>query len=297
MALTLVTPPPVEPVSLLELKEFVRVDAGDTSQDNLLTTLGMAARTWVEAFLQRRLVQQVWNLQLDYFPGQIDTKLANQAFSTPLVSGGTALLSGLRYAIRLPYPPVSQIGSFTFTSPNGNVIALEPGVDYTADLAANPARLVPFFGKMWPPAMVIPNAISVIYVLGYAMFLVVSLTSTSAPYTAIQAQNYVFEPSDINRPISIDGAGPNGSALNTVIASISSPPDSNAVLRDEAISGVKNADALLVNNPNANPAHWELAKSGIKLLVERWFEIRVPDENTVPAAVRSLLSPARNLIV
>lgn len=296
MALILISPPPVEPVSLAELKEFLRVDAGDSSQDNLIATLAVAARSWAEVFTNRRFVQQTWRLAMDFFPGYIDMKLAGQKVSSPFVSGSNAVLVGIRYAIALPFPPVQAIAAFTYQDANGHTTVMNPATDYVQDLASNPARLTPAFGQMWPVARVVVNAVQVDYTVGYAVPILVS-TNVGSPPSAngISSSNYVFGATDIGRPISIPGAGVNGAALNTVIAGITSPPGATATIRDAASGTVTNQAALLVNTANGNPGHWELIRTGIKMLVERWYEIRVPDENNVPMQVRSVLSPARDL--
>lgn len=296
--LVLLNPPAVEPISLVELKQFCRVDYDDTSQDDVLATLGVAARNWVETHVRRRMVRQTWSDYRDFFPGYY-AMVTGQPGSSPVLSG-PALLAGIRYAIVLPYPPVWSIVNLQYQNGDGNTVVMNPAMDYVQDLESNPARLTPPFGQMWPVARVVLNAVRVDFQCGYAMPLAVSpgeaggtaITSVAfGPYAA-----YTFEPTDVNRPISILGAGVNGATFNSVIASVSNPPDVNAVLRDAPPSGgFTNQTALLVNAPNANPAHWELLRGGIKMLTECWFEKRVPDDANIPRGVKAIVSPARDL--
>jgi uncharacterized phiE125 gp8 family phage protein len=58
MSLTVTTPPVNEPVSLALAKEWLRVDTGDTSQDNILAVTIAAARQAVEDYLNRALITQ-----------------------------------------------------------------------------------------------------------------------------------------------------------------------------------------------------------------------------------------------
>jgi hypothetical protein len=296
MALIPISPPLLEPVSLAELKEFCRVDASDTSQDNLIATLGMAARGWAETYTQRRFVQQTWRLLMDFFPGYIDLKLSGTKVSSPFVSGSNAVLVGIRYAIVLPYPPVQSVELFQYLDANGNTTVMDAGTDFTADVQSNPARLTPPFGQMWPVARVVVNAVQVDYKVGYAnpIRVTTQIGSPPSPYK-ITSTNYSFGPSDIGRPISIPLAGRDGGTLNTVITGMVSPPALSAYIRDPALGYVTNAPALLVNAANGIPVHWEMIKTGIKMLVERWYEIRVPDENNIPQSVRQILSPMRDL--
>jgi hypothetical protein len=127
MALQLLSPPLLEPVPLPELKEFLRVDPGDSSQDTTITELALDARVFCETFTQRRFVQQTWRLLMDFFPGYIDMKLAGAKVSSPFVSGSNAVLVGIRYAIMLPYPPAQALVNFNYQNANGQVTSMITG--------------------------------------------------------------------------------------------------------------------------------------------------------------------------
>jgi hypothetical protein len=167
MSLEIITPPGMEPVSLDDMKEFMRIDEDDDSNNNTILALITAARGWAETYTRRKFVSQTMRLKMDFFPGYIDTKLSGQNWSSPFVSGSNAVMVGLRYAIVLPFPQVQSITAFTYQDSNGNVTTMAQGVDYVADLSSQPARLVPPFSQMWPVARVVPNAVSVTYVSGY----------------------------------------------------------------------------------------------------------------------------------
>jgi hypothetical protein len=369
MALNLITPPVVEPVTLTEMKEFLRVDPNDNSQNNLIGGLVTAARAWAEIFTAKKFVQQTWQVAMDFFPGYVAQKFVGEKFSSPFVSGANAVLVGIRYAVQLPYPPVQKILTYIYQNANGqttsmispsiNIAAVintvgqqiqiqtatqhgqqsgasatisgnptlvsimgqntevitvidqynftldgtigtgtaVPGTgscvfyNYVQDLLSNPARLTPIFGNMWPVARVTVNAVQVQYQCGFAIPIVVS---TAASSTAITSAGYTFVATDINQPISIPGAGQNGTALNTVIAAIASPPGTSATLRDPAQAAVS-VTSLLVNNSNGDSTMWELIRLGIKNLVEAWYEKRIPDQNNIPMGVKAILYPARDL--
>lgn len=124
MALECISPPALEPVSLSELKEYLRMDAGDTSQDLTLQGLEEEAREQAETIAKKRFVQQQWRLLIDFFPGYIDQKLHGQKVSSPFVSGSNAILVGIRYAIVLPYPPIRSLDVFQYQNANGQVSSL-----------------------------------------------------------------------------------------------------------------------------------------------------------------------------
>jgi len=60
------TPPAIEPVSLSEAKDFLRLLADD--EDELLGTLLTAARLMIEAASGRLLIEQGWRIVLDTWP-------------------------------------------------------------------------------------------------------------------------------------------------------------------------------------------------------------------------------------
>jgi uncharacterized phiE125 gp8 family phage protein len=62
----LIAGPAVEPVSLPEMRAYLRLD--DSAEDDLVTALVKAARLVVEAASGRQLVEQTWRLVLDRWP-------------------------------------------------------------------------------------------------------------------------------------------------------------------------------------------------------------------------------------
>lgn len=60
------TPPAIEPVSLSEARDFLRIIAAD--EDELLGTLITAARLMIEAASGRLLIEQGWRIVLDAWP-------------------------------------------------------------------------------------------------------------------------------------------------------------------------------------------------------------------------------------
>jgi hypothetical protein len=287
MAFVCVAPPLIEPVSLSELKDMLRLDNSDTLQDDVLASLNTAARAYCETITQRKFVQQTWALYLDFFPGTMEQRFASAKISSPFVSGANALLAGIRYGIILPCPPVQQLNSFTFTAANGDTSDLMNGStdpadwSFALDTLSQPARLMPLFGQFWPVAQVRPNAVSVTYTTGYASAVQVSVTANSTSLT-----NATFTSGNIGQAISIPGAGANGTTLSTVIQSVSGGA---GTVRDMPKTA-GTFTALLVNY--GNPSHWELLKTSIKVLVNAWFVNRLPSYDFAARdAIRALLMP------
>ena len=283
MALVTIIEPASEPVSLADAKQYLRLDSGFTDDDTLITSLIQAARRWAEVYTRRRFIYQTVRLEMDFFPGYIDGRVVGGAshYAAVFASGANAVLAGLRYAIQLPFPPVQRIVAFTYTDQNGNATPVTPGTQYVADLDSNPARLMPPFGQFWPVAQVIGNAVRIDFVAGYGATINLSVTASS-PTVA----GYVFAPEDVGSPISIPGAGASGATLSTTITSVVSGVGTLATNALTTVSG----DQAYLGKPV--PA---MIGVGIKLLVSKWYECRMPDDTMIPLAVKAVLSAYRDL--
>jgi len=66
-------PPEMEPVTLAEARQFLRLD--QTEEDDLLATLITAARLMIEAAAGRCLVEQPWRIVLDRWPANAEIRL------------------------------------------------------------------------------------------------------------------------------------------------------------------------------------------------------------------------------
>jgi uncharacterized phiE125 gp8 family phage protein len=135
--MTIVTvEPAAEPVSLADLKEHLRVDT--TAEDDLITSLGEAAREWVEQVCGMQLVEATLRDDLDGFPDEI----------------------------RLGRYPVQSVSSITYTDTNGDTQTWASS-NYQTDLGAKPARIRAAYGVSYPSTRSF-KSVSITYVAGYA---------------------------------------------------------------------------------------------------------------------------------
>jgi len=283
MALLTLIQPQQEPVSVAQLKNFLRLDSGFTQDDGLIGSLITAAREWCEAFCERAFVFQTKRLLMDFFPGYVDFKMAGQRVSSPFVSGSNAVLVGIRYAIALPWPQVRSIALFQYQDENGNLQEMTANANFIQDLDSQPARLMPLFGQMWPVARVVSNAVQVDYVTGYAgQISGLGMTAGSAVLTAA----FTFLPRDVGAAVTIPGAATAGEPLVTTIASV-------------ATNGVATLAAAAATTVSGQPTFFGVLPVSVQLaimaLASKWYEGRIPDGDDVPFGVKALLYPYRDL--
>jgi uncharacterized phiE125 gp8 family phage protein len=139
MALTVVTAPAVEPVSLTEAKLHCRVDVSD--DDNLITALIQAAREVAEAISRRALITQTWKLILDEFPATDE--------------------------IVIPLPPLQSVASVTYKDQDGSSSTFSSG-DYIVSTDTEPGKVVLGYGKSWPSTTLYPTgAVTVQFTAGF----------------------------------------------------------------------------------------------------------------------------------
>lgn len=151
--LTLVTPPAEEPVSLAELKDWLRQEG---SGDNpLIAALGVAARRACEQLLGRQLVTATWRLTLPGFPWP----------------GGWAHLAAPLihpdpHTIRLPKAPLQSVTSVQYYDMANALQALASTV-YDVDAAQDPGRITLGQAQVWPVTRLRPDAVRVTFVAGH----------------------------------------------------------------------------------------------------------------------------------
>ncbi len=143
MALTLVTAPTIEPVSLTEAKLQCRASDDVHDEDALIQTLIRASREYVETFTHRALLTQTWDWKLDAFPD---------------------------CALKIPIANVSAITSITYTATDGTA-TVWPSASYQTDLPSGPkapfARINTAYAQYYPLTRDEMNAVTVRFVAGY----------------------------------------------------------------------------------------------------------------------------------
>lgn len=138
MALQLVTPPTVEPVTVDEMKLHCRIDHDD--EDVAIGQYIVAARKYAETQLRRQLCTATWKLYLDCFPcWQID----------------------------VPLPPLVSVTTLTYTDTGGTTQTLTENTHFIKDIYSEPGRITPAYQQTWPSTRDVMNAVALTFVAGY----------------------------------------------------------------------------------------------------------------------------------
>lgn len=139
MSVVVVTAPASEPVTLTELKAHCRVDY--TTDDDLLTALGVAARQRIEELTGYRPVTQTVDEYLDAWPDGVEP-------------------------LQLTAFPVASVTSVSYYDSDDVLQVLDDAL-YWADVNSFPPRLV--VADSWPTLSARPSAVVVRYVAGVAV--------------------------------------------------------------------------------------------------------------------------------
>ena len=151
------TAPTAEPLSLQEVKEYLRVD--DATDERVVQPLIIAARQFAESHMNRSLMQQTITLNLDT---AIDTE-------NPLWEGMRTApdLNYYKNYVVLPQSPVISVTSVK-TYNDSDTATTMAATKYYVDTQREPGRIVLRTGETFPTALRVANAIEVVYVAGYA---------------------------------------------------------------------------------------------------------------------------------
>lgn len=140
MATKLITAASVEPLTLTQTKDHLRVT--HTTDDALISALIPGARRYAEHYTRRALITQVWELLIDEFP-----------YAT-------------RESLEIPFAPLQSIDSITYYDTDGAEQTL-PVADYQVDSDSEPGRVAPVVGVTWPGTEDRLNAVTIRFTAGY----------------------------------------------------------------------------------------------------------------------------------
>lgn len=151
--------PAVEPVSLVEARQHLRLDVYDSPavhpDDDLVLTCITDARQWAEDFLGYPVAQQTVEIAMDAFPSLDATTLADACCRT--ASGSQPI----------KLPGLQSLLSVSYTDEAG---ATQTLAGYQLDRFSEPPTLHPAANESWPGvATGVVNAVRIRYLAGYTL--------------------------------------------------------------------------------------------------------------------------------
>lgn len=153
MGLVVTTAPEIEPLSLAEVKSFVKVDGDD--ENVTLNAMIVAARQHIEAIVKGPLILTTYTETLNNFP--------NQGYLNEFYSHNHYYK--YKSGIRLKQNPVKQVNSIKYYDINGDQNTIDSN-DYYVDTTTKPCLIVP--KTSWPdPDLNRPSCIEIEYIAGY----------------------------------------------------------------------------------------------------------------------------------
>jgi len=154
--LQVTTAPTQEPLSLQEVKEYLRVE--DSTDERVIRPFIETARVTAEEHTGRTLMPTTYTLFLDGFDDTQD----------PLWEGWRTgpYLNYYKRKIVLPKSPVTSVTSVS-TFNDADTETTFASTKYYVDSVREPARIVLRNGETFPTALRVANAIKVVYVAGY----------------------------------------------------------------------------------------------------------------------------------
>lgn len=154
------TPPSVSPVTLSDMKEYLRVDT--TADDNLIQDFIDAASESVKQYLRRSLITETLELTMDGFGQLADEGIL--ALGAGVHVGSYSYILGRPNEIDLPFLPIQSVTSIkTFNRANQ-----ESTFDSELyELDETGGRIYLDEGVTWPDNLRGREAVKITYVAGY----------------------------------------------------------------------------------------------------------------------------------
>jgi len=140
--LRIITPVETEPVTLVEVRQHLRLPE-EPAEEELLLALIKTARAYCEDYTRRALAEQTLEMYLDRFP-----------VNSPIL---------------LPCPPLRSVTEIGYKDSTGAETIL-PALDYLVDTDCEPGRILPAYGTAWPVFTPFPaSPIQIRFIAGYAV--------------------------------------------------------------------------------------------------------------------------------
>jgi hypothetical protein len=157
----LITAPTKLPVTLAELRNELKIDSDNTTDDALLFGLIRTATECCEAATRLSLLTQTWTLWLDRFDCR------PEPWWDGVRQGSISELVSHRRYIEIGKSPIQSVTHVKTYDDNDSATTMSAS-DYQVDTVSKPARLALRNGKTWPATVLRPlNGIEIQFVAGH----------------------------------------------------------------------------------------------------------------------------------
>lgn len=153
--------PAVEPVTLSEVKDQLRIDATETVDDTFLTQAIIDARQEIEDVTGLALITQSWLMTLDGWPS------ARDVWWNGTRQGAISDMHAWDGTVYLPRYPLQSVDSVTVYDTSGTGTVVDVAETFDVDTQQDYGRMALKSGATWPTATQSINAIEVGYTSGY----------------------------------------------------------------------------------------------------------------------------------
>lgn len=155
MKFKVVTAIQTEPVSLDEARLHLRIDADNTSEDDLISALIVTAREVAEQYTGRALAPQTLEAALDEFPNLRSRQWTHRRQTLARCD-----------EIELPRPPVTAVASIKYTDLDGTEQTVDP-TWYSLSTYGDSREITLAYGRFWPFTQPIADAVRIRFAAGY----------------------------------------------------------------------------------------------------------------------------------
>jgi hypothetical protein len=152
-----------EPIALADMKNALKIDSTDTTDDALISSLITAARQRAELITGRCIVTSNWVYYLDCFPYGWFSQQAPARGDYPTFMQFYANAQ----TFRIPKSPVTAVTAIMYQADSTGVFTTLSPSAYVVDYASEPCVVNPTGSNIWPYAYATHNAVQVQFTAGY----------------------------------------------------------------------------------------------------------------------------------
>ncbi len=164
LRLSLTTAPAKQPVTMDEIRAYLRLETDDIDEDPVIAALVVASTDHAEIYLGRALITQTFLWSMDRWPVKAGHR--GDQWWDGVRTGSMDSLYNAERSIDVPRPPLQSVTSIT-TYDDADVSSVFAASKYYVDTAGQPGRIVLRNSAETPAPTRVANGIETVYIAGY----------------------------------------------------------------------------------------------------------------------------------